>query len=319
MSIGDQVASAVSALLAGHLVAFPTETVYGLGADATNEVAVSRIFRTKGRPTNHPLIVHLAGIDAVDMWARDLPEYAWALANAFWPGPMTLVVNKRAGVSSLVTGGQDTVGLRVPSHPVAVELLDEFARRGGQGVAAPSANRFGQVSPTSADDVRSELGEYLLPGDLIVEGGNSHVGVESSIIDCTGIAPAIARPGAITREMVEAATGVELMEFDQRIRVSGSHSRHYSPRAEVVLDDAVEQGDGLIALSEFPTPPGAIRLLEAPSVEAYASGVYSALRRADQLGLGRVVAMTPPGEGLAVAVRDRLVRASHRRAGPVEP
>lgn len=302
----------VDALLAGHLVAFPTETVYGLGGDAGNDDAVARIFHTKGRPADHPLIVHLAESSDLDRWGRDIPEYSRALAEAFWPGAMTVILPAAPGVSSLVTGGQATLGLRVPSHPVARELLATFRDKGGSGVAAPSANRFGRVSPTTADAVYAELAEHLHPADRILEGGPCEIGVESTIIDCTGEAPSIVRPGVITHEMIQRVTGYELRPFTGHLRASGTLASHYSPLAVVVLDQDSRPGDGLLAPAHYPTPEGVVRLLEAGTAEDYARDLYASLRQADELGLSRVVAVMPEGEGISEAVRDRLTRASNR-------
>ena len=200
-------ARAVELLRAGQLVAFPTETVYGLGADAANPEAVARIFAAKGRPADHPLIVHVSGDDAVDRWAEQVPGFAWELMEAFWPGPLTLILKKQAWVPSTVTGGQDTVGLRVPGHPVALELLRCFAADGGPGgIAAPSANRFGHISPTTADHVREELGDRVA---LILDGGPCAVGIESTIVDCSRGAPIILRPGHISAAHLEAVSGIQ--------------------------------------------------------------------------------------------------------------
>ena len=194
---------AAANLLAGNLVAFPTETVYGLGADACNADAVARIYSVKGRPADHPLIVHVASMEGLGDWADDVPGYAISLARDFWPGPMTLIMKRSGLAGDFVTGGQDTVGVRVPDHPVALGLLEAFARAGGKGVAAPSANRFGNVSPTTAQAVADELSDYLGDADQILDGGPCEVGVESTIIDCTGNAPRILRPGAVTVPMIE--------------------------------------------------------------------------------------------------------------------
>ena len=218
-AVGDS----ASVLIVGGLVAFPTETVYGLGADACNEMAVARIYSVKGRPADHPLIVHVASMDALGDWASEVPEYAIALARDYWPGPMTLVVTRSELAGDFVTGGQDTVGVRVPNHPVALGLLEAFARAGGKGVAAPSANRFGNVSPTTAQAVSDELSDYLAVSDVILDGGACAVGVESTIIDCTGDVPKILRPGAITQEMIQQSTGLNVLDADgAAIRVSGS-------------------------------------------------------------------------------------------------
>lgn len=304
-----EIATAAKALQDGSLVAFPTETVYGLGADATNASAVARIFDVKGRPKNHPLIVHVFDVSQINDWAREIPNYAFDLANAFWPGPMTLVLRRTDLAKDFITGSQDTVGLRIPSHPVARELLRTFSELGGKGVAAPSANLFGRVSPTSAPDVLAELGERLVSGDLILDGGSAEVGVESTIIDCTRSAPAVLRPGAITKGMIQEVTGLDLLDEQTEIRVSGSLESHYAPRAKVLLDQEPLAGDGLVALSSIPTPSGVIRIASPDNSEQYARMLYGALREADRLGLERVVAVLPEGEDIAVAVRDRLKRS----------
>lgn len=288
----------------------PTETVYGLGADATSPAAVSKIYAAKGRPADHPLIVHFSNQELITRWAAGVPEYAKQLAKAFWPGPMSLVFKRTELAGDYVTGGQDTVALRVPSHPVALELLSEFEQLGGLGVAAPSANRFGKVSPTNATAVRAELGEYLSSKDLILEGGDSEVGIESTIIDCTTESPKLLRLGAITADMITQVTGLEVARGSSAIRVSGSLASHYAPNAKVVLDQAARPGDGFIALAAETTPDSAIRLIAPDDVEGYAQQLYFALRQADALGLERVVAITPKGDGLAEAIRDRLQRAS---------
>jgi len=220
------VSDAASSLIAGNLVAFPTETVYGLGADATNQSAVARIYAVKGRPTDHPLIIHLSSISNLDKWARDIPEYAIKLARKFWPGPMTLILPRTKLAKDFITGGQDNVGIRVPQHTVAQALLKAFESQGGFGVAAPSANRFGKVSPTCADDVNSDLADYLSTDDLILDGGQSEVGVESTIIDCTKLTPMILRPGAITAAMINDLLQIQIEVLtntsSNQIKASGS-------------------------------------------------------------------------------------------------
>jgi L-threonylcarbamoyladenylate synthase len=307
----NAMADAAANLLASGLVAFPTETVYGLGADACNADAVARIYSVKGRPADHPLIVHVASMDGLGDWADDVPEYAISLARDFWPGPMTLVVKRSALAGDFVTGGQDTVGLRVPNHPVALGLLEAFERAGGKGVAAPSANRFGNVSPTTAQAVSDELSDYLADGDLILDGGACTVGVESSIIDCTGVFPKILRPGAITEEMIEHSTGLEVLDADGvEIRVSGSLESHYSPIAKVVLDQSPLAGQGFIAMADVAAGAGVIRLAAPTTHDEFARVLYSALRAADNRGLSTVVVQQPQGGGIAIAIRDRLNRAS---------
>jgi L-threonylcarbamoyladenylate synthase len=309
-------ADAAANLLAGNLVAFPTETVYGLGADACNAAAVARIYSVKGRPADHPLIVHVASMDALGDWSADVPEYAIALARDFWPGPMTLIMKRSALAGDFVTGGQDTVGIRVPDHVVALGLLEAFARAGGRGVAAPSANRFGNVSPTTAQAVADELSEYLSDADQIIDGGACAVGVESTIIDCTGDAPRILRPGAVTVAMIEQSTGL-LVSNDGKavdspvIRVSGSLDSHYAPVATVVLDQSPVAGQGFIAMADVATPDGVVRLAAPKSDDEFAQVLYAALRAADEQGLQSVVVAQPQGAGIAVAIRDRLQRAAH--------
>jgi L-threonylcarbamoyladenylate synthase len=308
---------AAAVLAGGGLVAFPTETVYGLGADACNAAAVARIYLVKGRPADHPLIVHVASIDGLGDWADDVPGYAIALARDYWPGPMTLVVRRSGLAGDFVTGGQDTVGVRVPNHPVALGLLEAFVRAGGKGVAAPSANRFGNVSPTSAQAVAAELGDYLADGDQILDGGACHVGVESTIIDCTGDAPKILRPGAVTAQMIARCTGLEVVgsvdaAVDSAvIRVSGSLDSHYAPMATVVLDQTPLAGQGFIAMADVVAADDVVRLAVPTTHDDFARVLYAALRSADEQGLTTVVVQQPQGDGIAVAIRDRLKRAAH--------
>ena len=304
---------AAGVLKSGGLVAFPTETVYGLGADACNAAAVARIYSVKGRPADHPLIVHVPSMDALGDWAADVPAYAIALARDYWPGPMTLVVTRSELAADFITGGQDTVGIRVPNHPVALGLLEAFARAGGKGVAAPSANRFGNVSPTTAQAVSDELSDYLGMSDVILDGGACAVGVESTIIDCTGDVPKILRPGAITEEMITKSTALSVIGVveNSTIRVSGSLDAHYAPAATVLLDQTPQSGQGFIAMSEIQTPEGVIRLAAPTTHEEFARVLYSALRAADEKGIGTVVVSQPAGDGIAIAIRDRLKRAAH--------
>jgi L-threonylcarbamoyladenylate synthase len=304
---------AASVFLAGGLVAFPTETVYGLGADACNAAAVTRIYSVKDRPADHPLIVHVASMDGLGDWARDVPTYAIALARDYWPGPMTLIVPRSDLAGDFVTGGQDTVGVRVPNHPVALGLLEAFVAAGGKGVAAPSANRFGNVSPTTANAVAAELGDYLADGDQILDGGACDVGVESTIIDCTGDEPKILRPGAITVEMIEQSTGLRVIGSveEPEIRVSGSLDSHYAPEATVVLDQSPTAGQGFIAMADVVAAEGVVRLAAPRTHEEFAQVLYAALRAADEQGLSTVVVQQPVGDGIAIAIRDRLKRAAH--------
>ena len=309
----DALALAARALKEGHLIAFPTETVYGLGADANNESAVSRIYKVKGRPQDHPLIVHIADWQTMGDWADQIPDFAIDLARAFWPGPMTLILKRSELAKDFITGGQDTVGIRVPNQTIALQLLSEFTKLGGKGVAAPSANRFGQVSPTTAQAVQEEIGAFLDIKDVILDGGPCAVGVESTIIDCTGSNPRILRPGAITAEDIKGVTGLDVQsEEHSEIRVSGSLENHYAPKAEVVLDVTPEAGDGFIALADIPTPPGVIRLAAPKTPEAFAHDLYAALREGDAKELKRIVVIQPKGDGISIAIRDRLKRAANK-------
>ena len=308
----DEIKIAANALKNGHLVSFPTETVYGLGADASNEKAVNRIYLAKGRPKNHPVIVHISSINKMEYWARDIPEYAKILGSAYWPGPMTLILKRSALALGFITGGQESVGLRVPNQQVALLLTQEFEKIGGFGIAAPSANRFGSISPTTARAVEEELGKFLGSEDLILDDGQCEIGVESSIIDCTQVNPVVLRPGAITKEMVEKVTGltVSLKEDESEIRAPGLLASHYAPKAKVILGLAAKPGDGFIALDQIPTPIGSIRLASPVSIEDYARDLYKALRMADQFGLKNIYVVEPEGPGLAIAIRDRLDKAS---------
>jgi L-threonylcarbamoyladenylate synthase len=298
-------------LKAGDLIAFPTETVYGLGVDAENQSAVARMYQVKNRPANHPVIVHIAELKDVDYWAKEIPEYAISLMRDFWPGPMTLLLKRSDKAKDFITGNQDIVGLRIPAHSLALNLLTEFKKLGGNGIAAPSANRYGAVSPTTAQAVSVELEDYLQAEDQILDGGPSLVGVESTIIDCSKENPSILRPGAVTAEMVEQSTGIILLEAQEtRVRASGSHKQHYSPKARVLVGKEAQLGDGLIAMDGVLTPDGVNRLASPKNNEEYARILYSALRQGDDAGLERIYIDPPEGLGLAVAIRDRITRAS---------
>jgi L-threonylcarbamoyladenylate synthase len=250
-------------------------------------------------------------MDGLGDWADDVPGYAISLARDFWPGPMTLVVKRSELAGDFVTGGQDTVGVRVPDHPVALGLLEAFEGAGGKGVAAPSANRFGNVSPTTAKAVSDELGDYLADSDQILDGGACEVGVESTIIDCTGDVPKVLRPGAITEEMIVDSTGLDVLDANGVcIRVSGSLESHYAPIAKVVLDQFPLAGQGFIAMADVASNAGVIRLAAPTTHDEFAKVLYSALRAADEQGLDTVVVAQPEGSGIAIAIRDRLKRAS---------
>jgi len=308
---------AATSLIKGDLVAIPTETVYGLGADATNKDAIARIYKVKGRPVGHPLIVHISSLVNLDKWARDIPEYAVNLARAFWPGPMTLILPRTDLAKDFITGGQDNVGIRVPAHTVALALLKEFESLGGLGVAAPSANRFGAVSPTSATAVEIELADYLSENDQILDGGPCLVGVESTIINCTQNKPSILRPGAVTKEMIEDTLGIiELNTSNSesiQIKAAGLLETHYAPSAKVFLTGLPSLGDGFIALDSFTTPTGAVRIAAPKTNEEYAQVLYEAFRFADIKGLRRVFVIPPTGDGIAVAINDRLSKSAFEK------
>ena len=331
--------------IAGGLVALPTETVYGLAADAQNPEAVARIYTVKGRPADHPLIVHVGGEQALDAWSDRPDPRAHALAAAFWPGPLTLVVRRSARAGDHITGGQDTVALRSPGHPVALACLRALAELTGdpaRGVAAPSANRFGRVSPTTAADVLAELGPFLIDSDLILDGGASAVGVESTIVDCTAELPRVLRPGAVSQadiDLVLSHAGLlpddghwhdESPDQAAAPRAPGTLDAHYAPDAAVLVVAAGEplpelpagEAVGLIALREVGDDAGWTRLATPADVAEYAHQLYGALRRADRLGLAQVVAVLPPSDAgsLADAVADRLARAAHGgRTGSSNP
>ena len=318
MSEPAEIARAVAVLRDGGLVAFPTETVYGLGCDAESPVALRRLFAVKRRPVDHPVIVHVATAAAVDVYAVDVPPVARALVDAFWPGPLTVVLPRSTRIPDEVTGGRETVGLRVPDEPCALALLVAF----GGAVAAPSANRFGKVSPTSAADVRIDLGNDV---DLILDGGPCRVGVESTIVDCTGSSPTILRLGGVAQAAIEAVVGasVELCTAGTTA-APGTLPGHYAPRARVVLVERRDVGAraaGLLAggrrvglLMSTPAPadlPGGLTVLEPPvDIDDFARGLYARLRDADRAGLEVLLVVAPPPDGVGAAVVDRLVRAA---------
>lgn len=311
----------VRALRAGGLVVLPTETVYGLAADAANPKAVARLYAVKGRPADHPLILHLAPAARLETWAAVVPDYVRRLAAALWPGPLTMVLPRTDQVGQYITGGQDTVALRVPHHPLAQAVLTEF----GGGVVAPSANRFGHVSPTTAAHAEQDLGDRLVAGlDIVLDGGPCEVGIESTIVDCTGDRPVVLRPGTLSVAAIEAAAGVPVAaERTRPIRVPGSLTSHYAPRADVhvvadvadlVPNESTAPQIGLLALADVETPAGVVRLAAPDDAEEFARVLYAALREADALQLPQVAAVVPSAaDGAAVAVRDRLQRAAAER------
>ncbi len=314
MSTPADLALALAALRRGEAIGLPTETVYGLAADASRPEAVRRIFALKGRPADHPLIVHIADASQLDRWARDVPDAARTLAAAFWPGPLTLILRKQADVPDEVTGGQPTVGLRCPDHPLALALLRAF----DGGLAAPSANRFGHVSPTTAAHVREEFGSAV---PVVLDGGDCAVGIESTILDLSGDAPRILRPGRITRAQIEALVGAVGEGSDALSpRASGTLDAHYAPRTalmllrrEAIAAEAHEQQVlgkrvAVLALGELPAGLPGIALPASP--EAYAHGLYAALRSLDALGANLLLAERPPDSRQWLAVNDRLRRSA---------
>lgn len=300
------VSAAVAALRRGELVGIPTETVYGLAADARNPAAIARIFALKGRPATHPVIVHLSDAEQMRAWAKDIPEHAWQLAKQFWPGPMTLILRKQAGVLDQITGGQDSVGLRIPNHPLALQLLAEF----DDGIAAPSANRFGHISPTTAQHVRDEFGDQL---EMILDGGAAQIGIESSIIDARTPELRILRPGAITAAHIahltaDVSTGSAL----STPRVSGALQSHYAPRTRTNLCDRTELGASsaaalVLCIATLPPSHDGIALSANPA--EYASALYAALRALDARGASQILIERPPQTPAWVAVWDRISRA----------
>jgi L-threonylcarbamoyladenylate synthase len=308
----DEIKKAARALKNGHLVAFPTETVYGLGADATNERAVNRIYSVKGRPTDHPLIVHISSIDQLERWAIEIPDNAIKLAQTFWPGPMTMILKRSKLAKNFISGGMEYVGLRVPAHLVANDLLVQFEKIGGLGIVAPSANRFGAVSPTSPDHVLNELKEYAESEDLILNGGACRIGIESTIINCTNTLVSIIRPGAITSKMISDTLGDRYMnnQLSRKIKAPGNLNRHYSPQAKILINEVPKIGEGLIAQNNFKTPKGVIRLLSPSNLEEYASGLYQAMRYGDELNLKTISIYMPENIGLGVAIIDRIKKAA---------
>ena len=298
-----EVDAAVAALRAGKLVAFPTETVYGLGADAGNDEAIASVFAVKGRPTDHPLIVHLATIEQLAQWSDPLPASAHKLAEAFSPGPITFLVPRAAHVSLAVTGGRRTVGLRIPAHPLTQAMLTAF----GGGVAGPSANRFGRVSPTTAADVLLDLGDDV---DVVLDGGPCEVGIESTIVDCTTSPVTVLRRGAITMEMIEVVLDEVPSDPSGPSRAPGMMASHYAPTCAVRLVDDWNEAESLrVAL------PGRSAILDpGPDLAAYAHGLYGWLRDADRRDLDTLIVVRPPNRGLGAAINERLAKAAAPRS-----
>ncbi|MEO5692580.1 MAG: L-threonylcarbamoyladenylate synthase [Usitatibacter sp.] len=312
----DPIVDAAQRLLNGEAIGFPTETVYGLGADAANADAVAKIFALKGRPADHPLIVHFADPVALDEWAIEIPEAARVLAKHFWPGALTMILKKSSRVPGAVTGGQDTVGLRCPSHPMAQELLREFARIGSGAVAAPSANRFGHVSPTTAAHVREEFGPDL----MVLDGGECEIGLESTIIDLSRGTPVMLRPGGISREEIARVLGHAPRDRDaQAPRASGTLEAHYAPRTPLLIVDATALEEELrmhanSAVLAFNDPPSGVHaatwITTSADPLAYGHDLYANLRQLDDIGAQRILVQEPPSGPEWEAVNDRLARAS---------
>ena len=310
----ERVDEAAEILRAGGLVAFPTETVYGLGADARNHKAVGKIFAAKGRPADHPVIVHLPSVDALTAWGTEIPEMACRLADAFWPGPLTLILKRAEGVPDVVTGGQDTVGLRVPGHPLALALLRAF----GGGVAAPSANRFGRISPTRAEHVRAELGGAV---NMILDGGPCEVGLESTILDLSAGIPRLLRPGGVTVARLEDVLGISLNFGGGSVRAPGTLASHYAPttptfvvpseRLAAYLEQHSDKNLGVLARHPQPKEYGDILWKTLPNTpDAFGRELYATLRELDESGAERIIVEAPPESDAWLAVRDRLARAA---------
>lgn len=313
---------AVAALRRGEVVGMPTETVYGLAGNAADDDAVRRIFNTKGRPADHPLIVHVAAAEQLSDWARDIPQPAWQLATAFWPGPMTLILKKAAAVSDLVTGGQDSIGIRIPRHPIALRLLQAF----GGGLAAPSANRFGHVSPTTAQHVRDEFGDAV---PIVLDGGACSIGIESTIIDLSTGTPRILRPGQISREAIAAVIGnIDDGGSVDSPRVSGALASHYAPRTPTESlprarlaarwRQAHDDGERALVLSIGALPAGTEGLALPNQADDYARHLYAALRSLDNEGADRILVERTPDSDDWRAIKDRLQRAAHEHDGLLE-
>jgi L-threonylcarbamoyladenylate synthase len=310
------VAEAARRLAEGEAIGFPTETVYGLGADATNPLSVAKIFALKGRPSAHPLIVHIGSPSEIVEWAMDIPPAAHALAESFWPGPLTVILRKSPRVAASVTGGQDTVGLRCPSHPLAQQLLREFARIGSGAVAAPSANKFGHVSPTTAEHVREEFG----PGLPVLDGGACTVGLESTILDLSRGEAVLLRPGAVTREDIARVMGGAPRNRDAGApRASGTLAAHYAPRTALVLVGAAElesqvrhqSNVAVLALRDAPYTARVTSWIAAPAdATRYGHDLYANLRKLDATGAKRILVEMPPQSSEWEAVNDRLTRAA---------
>ncbi len=306
-------------LTEGNLVVFPTETVYGLGGDATSNSAVARIYKVKKRPKDHPLIVHISSMSLLGEWASHVPGYAEELAHAFWPGPLTMILPRTKLAENFITGGQENVALRSPENLNARILLSNFEKLGGYGVVAPSANKFGKVSATTVDAVLQFIGDALEDKDLVLNGGQSSIGIESTILDCTGNLPILVRPGFVSHEMVENVLGLKIESraikmAPKELKFSGKFPSHYAPNAKVFLNANPKFGDGFLAVESTKTPTGAIRLSSPKTSEELAHDLYSALHKADLLGLQNVHVHVPENGNLIDALKDRLEKAQFKNS-----
>jgi L-threonylcarbamoyladenylate synthase len=305
---------AAQALLDGKLVIFPTETVYGIGANAESPKAVLRIYDIKRRPKNHPFIIHLAESDLVNFWVEKIPAYVQKLIDSFWPGPLTLILKRNEKLSLNILRDQESLALRVPSNKIATDLLKAFTCRGGHGVVAPSANLFGMTSPTTTEEALVSIGDKLDMQDVVLEGDKSELGLESTIVDCTEAFPKILRPGFITKSDLEKLLDLKIVSnnfnANSKLHFPGTSKSHYSPKAEVRLDKDYIEGSGFIALSKFKTPIGLIRLMSPTNVVEFSKELYSSFFKADFLKLKYIFVELPPEQGVGVALSDRLTRAS---------
>lgn len=304
MIISKDIDSALNALKSGELIGLPTETVYGLGADALNIEAVKKIFIAKGRPADHPLIVHIGSVEEIMFWAENIPDEAWTLAKHFWPGPMTLILKKKNHVPDIVTGGQKTIGLRVPNHPMALELLKKF----GGGIAAPSANRFTKVSPTTAQHVADDLKDSV---DLILDGGPCEVGIESTIIDLSSKNISILRPGAVTAEDLKNILGFEVpLATKSEVKAPGQHEVHYSPQAKIILAQESEVDEVKEKLKKQNITHVKVWKTAQNNLNQMAKALYNEFRNADTQKIEVLIVIPPTNSGIGIAINDRLKRAA---------
>ena len=303
---------AAEKLMEGKLVAFPTETVYGLGANAQNEESIAQLYKVKMRPKNHPLIVHISTCGMLELWTRNIPKYALDLADCYWPGPLTLILERSTLALDCITGGEGNVAIRIPNNSFAHSLLIEFEKLGGLGIVAPSANVFGSLSPTTASAVEDELADYLNVEDLIIDGGQCQIGIESTIVDCTGSQPQILRPGWITSEKIMSVSSTLKESKSTKIKAPGSMNAHYAPKAQIYFSDSPKPGEGFIANSTIQTPLQVVRLAAPNTLEEFAHQMYNALRNGDHLGIDKIAIALPENIGLGVAINDRLRKAAFR-------